>query len=80
MLTLVRFLSLTADKLTFRPIRPAAAPQLPRICAAHFDFVPCASFRNTTHPGTVAALRDSRRVGRRLVGAGLSSVRADSRI
>lgn len=69
-----------ADKLASPRTRPTfASPPLP-ICSARDKFVHCARFMNTTRSGAVAASRDLRGVGRRLEGAFLDTVRADSRL
>ena len=69
-----------ADKLAFRRSRPAAAPQLLPICSARQKFVHCGYIHESAFTVGVAASRDLRGVGRRLEGAFLDTVRADSRL
>jgi hypothetical protein len=69
-----------ADKLASPRTRPTFAPPPPPICSARDKFVHCVRFMNAIRSGAVAASRDLRGVGRRLEGACLDTVRADSRL
>jgi hypothetical protein len=59
---------------------PAAAPQLLPICSARQKFVHCGYIHESAFTVGVAVSRDLRGVGRRLEGAYLDTVRANSRL